>query len=121
MNYSDLNLLPTSKRDAILTDLDAIDVSLYNLFLTEPGTDLFRPTRGLGFRRWLFMPYQPQLEVGLEVTIRTQIASWEPRISVVSCTISFYSNYLEINLAYKPKDSNLKSPREFKIKGRRGG
>lgn len=114
---TDLNPTPTSKSDCVLGDLDAITASLYNLLVTIPGTDLFRPTRGLNAMAWLFTPFTISSKVFYENSINNQVKAWEPRVQQVSSNITFDSlnRVMTISIAYVTTINGLTSPSLFSV------
>lgn len=114
---TDLNPTPTGKSDCILGDLDAITASLYNLLITIPGTDFFRPTRGINAMAWLFQPFTTSSKLFYENVINNQVKTWEPRVKQVSSSVTFkpQTRIMTITISYITTINGLTSPNIFSV------
>jgi len=79
--YQDLNQEDPGS-DATLTNMDAVEQALRNLFNTKPGERLFRPTFGADLGAILFQPIDAGTSLRLKQLLIKAVEQWEPRIKV---------------------------------------
>jgi len=115
VTYKDINPNPTNKYNCVILDVDCINASLYNLFLTEKGSDLFRPGRGLNITSWLFAPYNDQIGMSYQNEIMSAIQVWEPRIKSSIVEIVFLNNKLQVIVNYTLNNTKLNKYFQFKF------
>lgn len=65
--------------DGVVTDLDDINQSLHNIFITEEGSDPLRPDFGGGWHSYIDYPTD-ELPIHLVREFTLAIKKWEPRI-----------------------------------------
>lgn len=118
-NYTitDLNMNSQNKEDCVLGDLDCINASLYNLLCTVPGSDLFRPTRGVNIMAWLYQPFNLGTQLSYQNTINNQVKIWEPRVVQNTSNVSFddSNRVLSITLSYTCIINGMQVPNKFTV------
>lgn len=55
---------------------------------TNPGERVMRPDFGAGLERFVFEPLGPALVTQVETSVRDALVAWEPRIDVLSVTVT---------------------------------
>jgi len=109
--YSDLDLsfskLPSTDDLAKKLDIQAVRQSVQNIVSTNRGEVPFRPDFGCNLRAYLFEPWSPFIQAGIEETIRFSLDAYEPRVLVQSIEVNDVpdSNSIRVSIEY-----TLKSP-----------
>lgn len=70
------------------TDLLILEASVVSLLLTQPGERLERPTYGCALRNLVFELDSPDLQGQVTAAIAQAVATWEPRVQLVSATFT---------------------------------
>lgn len=79
------------------------------ILLTNPGERVMRPDFGAGLNAFLFEPINPTSMQQLQTQVQNALVSWEPRINVISVTVSApdsYSGQLLIDINYQVLATN---------------
>lgn len=103
--YSDLSYKPQLNQlgDATkLINMDSIKQSVQTIVLTPPGSRLFEPNFGCGVGGFTFEILDDDTAQKLQTTIKTALASYEPRIVVnsVSVVADPDNNSLDVEISY---------------------
>lgn len=86
----DFNFIPHPVSGDIvpLKDLDAVKRSIRNLMLTGQYERLFQPNMGANLKQLLFEPINPMSQTSIQLAIANTIATFEPRVSIISLKVS---------------------------------
>lgn len=74
--YLDVNGLPQSVNDVLVSDIDAINMQMYMLFLTYIGEADYEPTLGSGMDNYLFDPNYKGTHDLLQTVLYNAVARW---------------------------------------------
>jgi len=83
-----LNKKENLKDIQAIYDIEAIQTSVSNAFLTAPGQKILNPTFGVDLRRFLFEPVSVYIEEEIEDTITAKLPRAEPRIELEGVTVN---------------------------------
>lgn len=78
--YSDLN---QDLETTLLTGLEPIYQSIYNLLNTVPGERLNLPTYGVNLEKYRFRLFSEDIAFAIMNEIISAIETWEPRVEIV--------------------------------------
>ncbi len=78
-----------------IKDFESIKRSVRNIISTNKGERPFNPDFGSNVRALLFEPDSDLLRIALEDEIETQLSNFEPRIDVLSITVSNTSEQID--------------------------
>lgn len=97
---------------ALSTSLERINQSLFILLSTRKGSRLMLPEYGSSLSMYRFDPYDRVLVEKIRETLFTDIAKWEPRVSVMSidCTldqVSINNHTLYIRVKYSLRNTDV--------------
>ena len=104
--YVDLDLSfkvnPFTRDLYLKTDEDAVKTALKHLILTKNFERPFHPEIGTQVQSLMFENFSPAVKIALERTIQETIELFEPRIRLISVTVSEtrMSNDLAINIVF---------------------
>lgn len=79
-------------------DIDAISNSLRNLFTTTPGDKILNPEYGLDLRKYIFEPATIEMANSIRGEIFTQVARYEPRVTLKSVNITILEDVNEYDI-----------------------
>ena len=105
-NFVDIDLSfkanPFTKDIYLKTDEDAVKTALKHLILTKNFERPFHPEIGTQVQSLMFENFSPAVKIALERTIQETIELFEPRIRLISVTVSEtrMSNDLAINIVF---------------------
>ena len=105
-NFVDIDLSfkanPFTKDIYLKTDEDAVKTALKHLILTKNFERPFHPEIGTQVQSLMFENFSPAVKIALERTIQETIELFEPRIRLISVTVSEtrMSNDLAINILF---------------------
>lgn len=96
-------------KSIVLTDMDVVNMDLYNHIFTKKGTRIKMPEFGTTIPDMLFEPLDDDLLFNLDLQIRS-VFDFDPRVEIVSLNIyPFYDSqsvyvvakllYIELNLS----------------------
>ena len=93
---------PFTKDLYLKTDEDAVKTALKHLILTKNFERPFHPEIGTQVQSLMFENFSPAVKIALERTIQETIELFEPRIRLISVTVSEtrMSNDLAINIVF---------------------
>jgi len=97
------------------TDVESIKQSLKTLLYTNFGERPFRPYMSGGLTDLLFEPLDQITTLELEKSIRTVISNWEPRVSIVSLSVTENSDRNELEVSLKFDMVNTIAPQSINI------
>jgi len=103
-----LTLTP-SQRLATVSGGEAVRQSIMLLLTTSPGERVMRPDYGCPLHRLLFAPNDATTAGLAEYYVREALAMWEPRIEVISATVtpdSLEQERLLIDIRYEIKSTH---------------
>lgn len=85
-----------------ITNERAVEDSIRNLIMTDPGERLMQPNIGCGVRKMLFDLITPDALLRIRDMVTLTIESYEPRVILqsVNVTASLDSNYVVITIHY---------------------
>ena len=86
--YTNLDAHPVRKDLFVLTDADAVKISIKNLMFTNYGERFFQPDLGSGIRQVLFENITPETEYVLRRRIETSIRNYEPRVNLLEVYVN---------------------------------
>jgi phage baseplate assembly protein W len=81
-------LLPVNNALGFVSGMELIRQSVEIILDTEPGERIMLPAFGCGLRRYLMQPNTLSTRTAMQEDIATALATWEPRISVSSVTVT---------------------------------
>ena len=101
---------PVSDDVATLKNFESIKRSIRNIISTNKGERPLNPEFGSNVRYLLFEPDSDLVRIALEDEIRAQILNFEPRVELLSVTVSNTSdridNYeLDVIIEFSPRNS----------------
>ena len=105
-NFVDIDLSfkanPFTKDIYLKTDEDAVKTALKHLILTKNFERPFHPEIGTQVQSLMFENFSPAVKIALERTIQETIELFEPRVRLISVTVSEtrMSNDLAINIVF---------------------
>ena len=110
--YSDINPnYGRSKLPELVTDLDAVNASIENIILTNPGERVMRPEFGSYVARYVHEPINDFTAGNLRAVIISAIERWEPRVRMIDSfsSVTPYPdrNMYEVVLAYEIVGLNI--------------
>ena len=76
------SLVSINSKGDLISDVDAINNSLYNLLNCPIGTRLMRPDYGTRLSQLIYEPCDAQTAQTIEMSILQSIEQWEPRIQI---------------------------------------
>lgn len=92
--FSDVNLESSAVGDNDLVyDIEAIRLSLFNIFTTHAGERLFNPLFGSNLDSLLFEPMDDTTAFYIKNEILLGIERWEPRISINKARTAVVPDY----------------------------
>jgi len=95
LSFKDININfkkhPVTGDLVVSKDASAIKQAIVNLLLTNKGERPFNPDYGSNIRSYLFEPLDYGTAAQVEMSIKSTLAEFEPRIDVLS--IETYPNY----------------------------
>jgi phage baseplate assembly protein W len=113
-NFVDIDLSfkanPFTKDIYLKTDEDAVKTALKHLILTKNFERPFHPEIGTQVQSLMFENFSPAVKIALERTIQETIELFEPRVRLISVTVSEtkMSNDLAINIVFTLR--NVETP-----------
>ena len=92
--YSDLNYAWIIGNTGVQVDTNvaAVADSVYNILTVAKGELLFNPTFGANLRGFLFENFSQSLATRLSNQIKNEITRWDPRVNVVSISMTAAAN-----------------------------
>jgi phage baseplate assembly protein W len=107
LSYSDLApFLGLYDGDEVVLDEEAVNSSIENIFGTSVGERWWFPDFGSHLRSYLFRPMNDTTAELIHTEVITIINLWDPRVSVVDCTVvpSYDAQVYEVSLSWKFKN-----------------
>ena len=107
LSFKDINITfkkhPVTNDLVVSRDASAIKQAIVNLLLTNKGERAFKPEYGSDIRSFLFEPLDYATSAQIKGNIRSTIAKWEPRISIVSliCNPNMDDNGFDVEMTYE--------------------
>ncbi len=107
LSFKDINITfkkhPVTNDLVVSRDASAIKQAIVNLLLTNKGERAFNPNYGSDIRSYLFEPLDFATAAQIKGNIRSTIAKWEPRISIVSliCNPNMDDNGFDVEMTYE--------------------
>lgn len=102
--YSDVNQ-SNPFISARVNDEDSVQQALYNLLRTRKGERVFHPEYGMDIEYLLFELITDDVSLELEVRTKQAITKWEPRVKILSISVTPDpdNNTYELNMYYRIK------------------
>ncbi len=97
---------PVKKDLVLLTDIDSVNRSLKNIIQTNFYERPYDPLYGANLRHYLFQPYDQNLEIEMRIDIQNAIDNHEPRVKVISISVTGDpdTHELDISINYQVKN-----------------
>jgi phage baseplate assembly protein W len=79
------------------------------ILLTNHGERVMRPTFGAGLNSFVFEPVNPTTMAAIKTRVEDSLIDWEPRIDVISVSVSPATNLLStvlIEIVYRVRATN---------------
>jgi len=110
--WKDIDIELSQQQDGdikAMTDIDAINNSLRNIFMTFKGSRRMLPEAFADMYHLLFEPMDDNTSYRLGELLVEAIEEWETRIEIINLNVNINEdmNQYEIRLTYKIKDSDL--------------
>ena len=102
--YSDVNQSNPFISERV-DDEDSVQQALYNLLRTRKGERVFHPEYGMDIEYLLFELVTDDVSLGLEVRTKEAITKWEPRVKILSISVTPDpdNNTYELGMYYRIK------------------
>lgn len=113
----DLNFVkhPLTKDIGVKKDVSAIFTSLKNLVKTNNFERPFHPEIGCQLHSLLFEQMTPSVIASIERTIKYTIDNFEPRVELISVTVTPFDHRLEVDLAFRILALNIIQTAKFEL------
>ena len=82
------------------TNEDLIKQSIVQIIMTSPGERYMRPKFGCGALAFVFEPNDEALELYIQDTVATAIATYEPRVAVRTVQVEREDNMVTVTVQY---------------------
>lgn len=102
--YSDVNQSNPFISERV-NDEDSVQQALYNLLRTRKGERVFHPEYGMDIEYLLFELITDDVSLELEVRTKQAITKWEPRVQILSISVTPDpdNNTYELSMYYRIK------------------
>jgi len=113
----DLNFVkhPLTKDIGVKKDVSAIFTSLKNLVKTNNFERPFHPEIGCQLHSLLFEQMTPSVIASIERTIKYTIDNFEPRVELLSVTVTPFDHRLEVDLTFRILALNIIQTAKFEL------